>query len=366
MKPRVWLPARLALLFILSCVAAVAADRLAPSPRPPAGLKPAQVPQFVMIGFDDNPQAGPIDWLVDFLDAKRNPAGTGQAATCDGAPVRVTFFSNGTYWNDAALVAAHRRALAAGHELGNHTLTHAHGKNFTVADWRREIAACDDAFTAHGIPAAAITGFRAPYLEYNAAAFELLQQDGRLYDSSIEEGWQPDQDATNYLWPYTLDNGSPGDAVPYALRNGTRIGRYPGLWELAVAAFCVPPDAECARYDVAPGLRERTRTGMWKNYQVKWDPAVGKITGLDWNCLEQAGLGPRDFLAILKYTLDLRLRGNRAPMMICMHSALYPADQPGRRQALQEFFDYALSRPEVRFVPAGKVIAWLRAPAALP
>ena len=104
---------------------------------------------------------------------------------------------------------------------------------------------------------------------------------------------------------------------------------------------------------------------MLKNYNWKWDVGVAKITGLDWNCMEQAGLGADDFLAILKYTLDLRLAHNRAPLMICAHSALYPADKPERRAALQAFIEYAVSKPEVRFVTAGHVIEWLRAPVPL-
>lgn len=361
MSPRRLLPL-LAVLF----TAASAADRLDPSPQPPAGLTPAQVPQFVMIGFDDNPEADPVNWIVDLFGEKRNPAGGGQAATFDGTPAHVAFFSNGTYWNKPDLVAAHRRAFAAGHEIDNHTLTHANGGKFPLADWRKEVADCDEVFVSHGIPAAAIRGFRAPYLAYNAAAFELAAEQGRLYDSSIEEGWQADQDGGNYLWPYTLDTGSPGDAAPYAGRNGTRIGAYPGLWEIAIHAFRVPADGECARYGVEPGLRERVRAGMWKNYQWKWDPDTAKITGLDWNCLEQAGLSGADFLAILKYTLDLRLAGNRAPLMICGHSALYPASKPERRAALAAFFDYALGKPEVRVVTATQMIGWLRAPVPLP
>lgn len=361
MKP----PLILSLLFSSFVVSLGAADRLAPSAQPPVGLKPAQVPQFVSIGFDDNPDADPIHWLVDLLADKKNPAGSGQAATFDGTPVRVGFFSNGTYWKKPDLVAAHRRAFAAGHEIDNHTLTHANGGKFSVDDWRKEVAANDEVFVLNGIPKAAILGIRAPYLAYNAAMFEVSVNQGRLYDTSIEEGWQPDQDGTNYLWPYTLDDGSPGDAVPYVGRQGSRIASYPGLWEIAVHAFRVPSDDECARYGVTPGLRERIRDHMLKKFNYQWDPALGKITGLDWNCLEQAGLSGPEFFAILKFTLDLRLAGNRAPLMICGHSALYPASKPDRRQALADFVAYALSKPEVRFVPGAKVIEWLRHPLPL-
>jgi len=104
----------------------------------PAGLASAQVPQFILLGFDDNPDAEPVNWVVDHLDAQRNPAGAGQAATFDGAPVRMIFFSNGRHWKDRATVAAHQRAFAAGHEIANHTQNHDHGREFTLEQWKKD------------------------------------------------------------------------------------------------------------------------------------------------------------------------------------------------------------------------------------
>jgi len=344
-------------LCLASLAAAGAADRLAPSGRPPAGLKVAEVPQFVLLGFDDNPKADPVNWVVDYLAAKRNPAGAGQAATFDGAPVRMIFFSNGRYWNDRVTVAAHRRALAAGHEIANHTQKHGHGGSFTVEEWKKEMEACDETFAAAGIPAAGLIGFRAPFLEYNAATFEASVALGRRYDSSIEEGEAANQDGTNFLWTYTLDAGSPGA--------GDRIGRYPGLWEIALHAFMIPDDVDCARYGAPPGLRARIGRNLKESYGDGSGEPVDRITGLDWNVFEAAKCTGPEFLAILKYTLDLRLAGNRAPFMVGGHTELYPKDQPGRRQAIEEFVAYALSKPEVRLVTGGQLIDWLRAPVTL-
>src|SRR5690349_9014312 len=107
------------LAFVLSVAVSLAADRVAPSAQPPAGLAVAAVPQFVMLGFDDNPDPAAMGWLVDYLAPRHNPAGSGRAAVFDGGPVRACFYSNGKYWNDAALVEVHRRAQAAGHEISN-------------------------------------------------------------------------------------------------------------------------------------------------------------------------------------------------------------------------------------------------------
>lgn len=352
-------------LFMISLTAASAADRLAPAAEPPAGLSPAQVPQFVLLGFDDNPVADRVDWVVDYLDTKRNPAGTAQAATFDGAPVRMIFFSNGRHWKDRATVAAHQRARAAGHEIANHTQNHEHGRKFTAAQWAKEMTTCDETFAADGIPVKSLVGFRTPFLEYNAETFVALAARGQLYDSSIEEGAEPDQDGTNFRWPYTLDDGSPGNAAGFAAGEVPRIGRHPGLWEIPIHVFVVPDDAECARQGIAPGLRARIGAGLKASYGGGSGEPAAKITGLDWNVFEAAKCTGPEFLAILKHTLDRRLAGNRAPFMVGGHTELYPTDKPDRRKAIEDFVAYALSKPEVRFVTGPQLIEWLRAPVAL-
>jgi peptidoglycan/xylan/chitin deacetylase (PgdA/CDA1 family) len=350
---------------MLSFTAASAADRLTPAAEPPAGLTPAQVPQFVLLGFDDNPVADRVNWAVDYLDARRNPAGAGQAGTFDGAPVRMIFFSNGRYWNNRATVAAHQRALAAGHEIANHTQNHQHGRPFTAEQWTKEMSACDATFAAEGIPIRSLVGFRAPFLEYNAQTFPALAASGRLYDSSIEEGAEPDQDGTNFRWPYTLDEGSPGNAAAFAAGDPRRVGRHPGLWEIPIHVFLIPDDAECSRQGVAPGLRARIGTALKAAYGSGSGEPADKITGLDWNVFEAAGCTGPEFLAILKHTLDRRLAGNRAPFMVGGHTELYPVNKPERRKAIEDFIAYALAKPDVRFVTGPQLISWLRAPVAL-
>ena len=356
---------RLFLLLLLP-LAGSAADRRDPSPEPPDGLKPAEVPQFILLSFDDNPHADPIVWLLDLLADRRNPAGAGQAATFDGAPVRAVLFSNGKplAGNDA-LVAAHRRAVAEGHELANHTHSHPHGGGFTVEQWRPEIAACVAAFAEAGLPGGAVRGFRTPFLEYNAATFAALAAEGYAYDSTIEEGVQAEQDGTNFLWPYTLDGGAPGNAVRFPAGSPRRVGSHPGLWELPLHVYHIPNDPAAARLGRPAGLRDRARANIKAAWGWDWDAKAGKITGLDWNVLEMAKLDGDDFFAILRHSLDLRLAGNRAPFVFGGHTALYPSDKPDRRKALADFIAYALAKPEVRFVTGPQLLEWLRNPQPL-
>lgn len=355
LTPRVK-PRHLPLLFMPLLTSLAVADALAPSAQPPGGLTVAQAPQFVLLGFDDNPDAAAMTWFVNHLKDQRDAGGN---------PVRAIFFSNGRYWSDRALISIHHRALTEGHEIANHTQNHENGSAFTTAKWRSEMAACEATFAETGIPAAGVVGFRTPFLAYNAATFEALVAEGQVYDSSIEEGDEPGQDGTNFLWPYTLDAGSPGNAASYAEGSPKRVGKHAGLWEIPIHVFMIPADEDCARHGVASGLRARIGAALKEAYGSGSGEATDRITGLDWNVLEAAKCGGPEFLAILKHTLDLRLAGNRAPFMVGGHTALYPANKPDRRKAIEDFVAYALSKPEVRFVTGKQLLDWLRAPQAL-
>ncbi len=77
-------------------------------------------------------------------------------------------------------------------------------------------------------------------------------------------------------------------------------------------------------------------------------------------------------LAILEYTLDQRLASNRAPLFIGAHTNLYTdavveqnTTAQDRRDVIEQFVAYALSKPQVRFVTGAGIINWLRNPVAL-
>ena len=80
-----------------------------------------------------------------------------------------------------------------------------------------------------------------------------------------------------------------------------------------------------------------------------------------------------EVVATLKYTLDLRLEGNRAPFMFGAHSDTYSSEgesTPGatleeRQEAIEEFIQYALEKPEVRIVPIRDILSWMRDPKPL-
>ncbi len=367
---------------------ALADDRPASS-SPPGGLAPRAVPMLVSIGWDDNGQSGlpgsgatgGIEWALRATQARRNR---------DGSPVRTTYFVSSMYARKSVqesptfVKRAWHALLLAGNEIGNHSDTHPHGSAFGVAEWSREIETCldvvarpfdagehaeaPDPSSGIGLARERVFGFRTPFLEYGDATFGAVAAHGFRYDCSIEEGFQESQDGTNYVWPYTLDHGSPGHDVQVSWGQKPRLTAHPGLWELPVYALVAPPDELAGRYGIAPGLRKKLKIA-----QSYFDESSGKITGLDWNLWVEFRMTKAEFLATLEHSFDLRLAGNRAPFLFGAHSDLYssrPSDVPNatpaeRREAIEEFLDYVLARPEVRVVTMKQVLDWLTNPVPL-
>src|SRR6185295_14400503 len=157
-----------------------------------------------------------------------------------------------------------------------------------------------------------IFGFRTPFLDYNGNVFTVVKALGFWYDTTIEEGYEPGQNGSNFLWPYTLDRGSPGNDAVVAWNDGNHVasGKHPGLWELPLHVVIVPPDDQAAKYGIPIGLRKKLKA--LKSY---FDVDTGFITGLDWNLWYEYLVTRAEFVAILRYTLDLRLASNRAPLI---------------------------------------------------
>lgn len=373
-------------------------DDVPPSQDPPGGLAPEDVPVFVALGWDDNAYSGlegsggegGMDWAVGLSQGRTNPAGSGNPATYDGTPISMTFYMTSTYIADwisespTYVKRSWRAALDGGHELGNHTHAHEHGAEFTAMQWNAEIETCVDWLTRPfdpdegdvepnpaagvGVPLEQLYGFRTPFLEYNDAELSEVRNFGFWYDASIEEGFEYDQDGSNYFWPYTLDGGSPGHEILVKWGLKEPITNHPGLWEMPVYAFIAPPDEVAEEYDFEPGLRDRLLA-----VQDWFDAEGGKITGFDYNLWVTFEMNKEDFLATLKYSLDLRREGNHAPFLIGTHTDYYsdkytaPANSTAaeRREAIEEFLDYALEQEDVRVVSAKQTLDWVRRPQPL-
>ena len=356
-------------------------DRLLPSQNPPAGLTPKEVPLFVTMGFDDNAHSGlannineGVTWASKFFASLTNP---------DGSRGSCSFYLTSKYITkeDAdepveLVKKSWQEAYKAGHDIGNHTHNHHWGQEFSQAQWAEEIALCHSELTALAIDAKDITGFRTPFLGYNDNTFKAVEAHGFTYDCSIEEGSDKEQDGTNFFWPYTLDEASPGNQNDHTKSDGEipLVGSYPGLWEIPAHMVIAPPDEKCEEYGVEVGFRHRLDAYKYTtDPDNEFDVADGKITGLDYNCLVMFGMNASEWLGTLKYTLDLRLAGNRAPFTFGGHSDVYATGYDicphitiaERREVIEAFFAYAQTKEPVQIVSVPHIIDWLKKPKAL-
>lgn len=370
-------------------------DSRAPSIQPPHNLSPQNVPLFVVFGFDDNLTASGIDWANSLFQHKYNQgsikpdAAKNQSPTFDATPARASFYMNTRGFNEfvkgppAPLINRVKQLHHFGHEIGNHTHNHhydLYDKNLShfqkrihgisQKDWEQRIQQCNLTLKQHHITDNIITGFRAPYLQYNQALFTALNNNHFIYDASITEGIAKKFNGKNLRWPYTLENGSPGHNEGWTNHPdnplAVTLNDLPALWELPVYVLMIPTDDLANDYHFQEGLWQRMQKSL--PYLTNH-----RITGIDYNLWVNAKLQAKEVLAILKYNLDLRLAGNRAPLTFGLHSQYYTDKEwqksyapqtslPNMQQAIRDFVDYALSKKDVRVRPGKDVIAWCKNP----
>ena len=335
-------------------------DKVAPSINPPGGLMPNQVPQFVVLGYDDNAYVDGIQWTLDLLRNRKHP---------DGTAARATFFITAGFadehFNPAGgqskdqLINIWKQIKIDGHEIGSHTWSHSMMlAGMDKAGWESEISRSFNLFVnTLGIERCKLWGFRTPFLNFSQATFDAMKANNVRYDTSVEFGYdwfQPmgsdkgygpgtAEAGKHYYWPFTLDSPFPGG---FASKG---VGPSPGMWEFPVYTF-------------------NKITGE----------TAATVTGFDFNLWNRSqSEASFSYTDVLKQSLDQRIAGNRSPFAVGLHTDVYSQfnesanttwnkfDYMARRKALSDFIDYALTRPEVRLVTYRQLIEWMRQPKPL-
>ncbi|KAL8293266.1 hypothetical protein RQP46_000960 [Phenoliferia psychrophenolica] len=157
------------------------------SVKPPGGLEPANVPQFVTFTADDAIESYTTEAVNFFLAHRTNP---------NGCAPKMTYFTSTNY----SMVTDW---YVAGNEIADHTMTHVGTPNSS------EILGNLKALNAFsGIP----------------------------YDSSATSATPANESDTDAYWPYTLDYGAANDCLDV---DGICSGqiKLPGLWEIPMYAI---------------------------------------------------------------------------------------------------------------------------------
>jgi hypothetical protein len=384
------------LLFTAVLIQVVLGLDVNPSLTPPGGIAVDKAPLFVTIGWDDNTSQEGMQFALSLYDGKNNADGTATSASF--------YFNSSTLKSDATLVSLINDLRSTNHEIGNHTDDHHDALGFSYghvngtngdgwnkmtkylrneageAGWSEIIQRGSDTLTKYtDVVATNMVGFRAPFLEYGNGQFTALKAQGYRYDCSIEEYGS---ETGNWNWPYTLHAGSPTHDATWKANSGNTVEidgssvsysfdveSVSEIWELPVYALVIPDDNSCLNYGIDVGLRTRVKN------KIPWMYSETNIIGYDYDLWSAAELSAVEVLGMLKYNLDLRIAGNRAPFTFGAHSQYYagnwaatnaPNATEGQMQkAMMDFVEYALSKSEVRVVSAETVIDWMENPTEL-
>ena len=289
------------------------------STNPPGGLTPGQTPQIVLLTFDDSITEGAYGIVQQVLTNHWTP---------NGNPIKATFFVSLDGWVNYEHV---RRLYEAGHEIAIHSMSESTTTNTGLVTWRAEIVGCRKTLSdLAAIPLQDILGFRAPFLAFNNASFQMLAERGLLYDASvIEAPGLLSPNGSHYIWPYTLDNGM----LQACVTGSQPTQAFPGIFEIP--------------------LWDQLSNGV---------PVVSTDPPESYSSNTVVSLWKTNFL--MHYT------GNRAPFELALHAAytnqwLGNPDQPWRVQALNEFLSWAQTHSNVWMITTRDLVSFMQSPCSI-
>ncbi|MGM0461023.1 MAG: hypothetical protein ACQEQ4_01215 [Fibrobacterota bacterium] len=165
--------------------------------------------------------------------------------------------------------------------------------------------------------------FRAPRLEVNSNLYYALGELGYQYDCGLQEGYEGHRDGTNFLWPYTMDNGSPNVTYQRLVGVDVRIDSTPqSLWQIPVNVFIVPEEHREEVWNNRKRINDNALDGGDMGNFEEW-AQNGKITGFDFNLYVMWGMTKDIWLATMKDAVNKRLNGNKAPIQYGAHTDYY-------------------------------------------
>ncbi len=307
-------------------------DCLCASTQAPGGLAPAQVPQFVLVTFDDCMQTQNEADIRPMLAGVRNP---------NGAPINVTYFLSleGCARDDTTEAAVVLDRLAAGDEIAVHTVTHSTSDTTSFDTWRREINGVMRYLDRLNVPRQQ-RGFRAPFVATNAALFDVLQTLGILYDSSIYDSpfFSPVSNGVDrFVWPYTLDYGPAQNCGTWATFNRCTDDPKPGLWSIPVY------------YHVDVRSNGEDRGDYFGTFDVG-NPTFSFSQKLNGDALYR----------VLTDNFTSRYRGNRSPHGVYLHAPTFQTAE--YRDPYNRALRYMAAQRDTWFVTMETLIRWMRDP----
>ncbi|XP_013773959.1 uncharacterized protein LOC106458937 [Limulus polyphemus] len=288
----------------------------------PGNKDPNNIPQMVMITFDDAINNNNIDIYNEiFREGRNNP---------NGCAIKGTFFISHKYTNYSAVQEFHRK----GHEIAAHSITHRDDETYwssaNLETWAKEMAGVRLILEKYAnITDNSIVGVRSPYLRLGGnAQFRMMEEQAFLYDSSITAPL-----SNPPLWPYTLYFSMPHKCHGNGQNCPTRSH---AVWEMVMNELDRREDptfdenlAGCAMVDSCSNL----------------------ITG-------------DQFYNFLNYNMERHYTTNRAPLGLFFHAGFLKLN-PEFMDALLSWMDEMLDKKDIYFVTMTQVLQWMQSPTEL-
>jgi len=280
------------------------------------------VPQMVMVTFDDAINQNNINLYYDIFGGRQNPNG------CD---IKGTFFVSHKYTNYSAVQNFHR----LGHEIAAHSITHNDDETFwssgSVDQWAKEMGGSRliiEKFS--NITDNSVLGLRAPYLRVGGNnQFTMMEEQGFLYDSSITAPLQNPP-----LWPYTMYFKMPHRCHGNLQNCPTRSH---AVWEMVMNELDRRED---------PNVDEDL-------------PGCAMIDSCS-NILDGD-----QFYNFLTHNFYRHFDQNRAPLGLFYHAA-WLKNNPDFLDAFLYWIDEILANhPEAYFITMTQVIQWIQEPVSV-
>jgi hypothetical protein len=198
------------------------------------------------------------------------------------------------------------------------------GTYISQTAWKGVLELGERALQDNDIPAE-IRGFRAPRREINSNMYFALAELEYLWDGSDEERYEYHRDGTNFLWPYTVDNGSLNAWTQHSRGNRRHVDSMPvgsGLWNLHTNAIIIPENLrEGVYHNHAEILRGAPDTDAPSPQDsTHWVNENGKITAYDFNTWIMWGMTGDAWQESMRHTMELRMQGHKAPFHFGMHT----------------------------------------------
>eukprot|EP00096_Caligus_rogercresseyi_P016765 TRINITY_DN966_c0_g1_i1.p1 TRINITY_DN966_c0_g1~~TRINITY_DN966_c0_g1_i1.p1 ORF type:complete len:373 (+),score=122.55 TRINITY_DN966_c0_g1_i1:178-1296(+) len=272
----------------------------------PGGLSKDEIPQFVLLTFDDAVNNLNKKFFEKLFKGRTNP---------NGCPIKSTFYVSHE-WTDYSHV---QDLYADGHEIASHTVTHSHGSQFGEEKWANEIVGEAEMLVRYaGVNPQDIKGMRAPFLAIGGdTMFNTLNRYGFYYDSSMSVAIPS--------WPYTLEYRMPHSCAVKPCPEQS----HPGMWEVPMTTIKDIRGGTCSMADGC--FYEEKATSIQKIFTQ--------------NFLEH-------------YTKS------KAPFPLFFHAAWF-FNRPHRVDGFLKFIDSILALPDVYFVTSQELINWVRYPEPL-